>query len=124
MKRFISNSFFKLKHIIHSLILSSIRHQGYTKKSKTHQLLCCSYEEFQQHLGQKPEGNIELDHICPNAQAQNEEELIKLQHYTNFRWLSANENNKKSDNWTPKGEELCKQLLNREWILNPRKELT
>lgn len=27
----------------------------------------------------------DVDHICPCSQAQNEEELIKLQHYTNLR---------------------------------------
>ena len=64
----------------------------------------------------KPEGNIHLDHICPCAQAQNEEELIKLQHYSNFQWLPAEDNLKKYDSKTPDAEQKCIELLNREWI--------
>ena len=94
-----------------------MKRQGFSKKSKTASLLGCSFEELQIHLGLKQECNYELDHICPCAQAQNEEELIKLQHYSNFRWLSAEENgaNGKWNKWTPEGEELCRKLLGREW---------
>jgi len=66
-------------------------------------------------LGPKPEGDYHLDHICPCAQAQNEEELIKLQHYSNFRWLPAKENLIKSSNRVPEAEEMCKTLLGRDW---------
>jgi hypothetical protein len=92
------------------------KRNSYSKKSHTHELLQCSYEELQKHLGNKPDGEIHLDHICPCAQAQNEEELIKLQHWSNFRWLEASENESKSDNWTEEGEQKCRELLSREWI--------
>jgi hypothetical protein len=68
------------------------------------------------HLGPKPIGKVHLDHICPCAQAKNQEELIKLQHYSNFRWLSAEENLSKSDNWTLEAEQKCRELLDRDWI--------
>jgi hypothetical protein len=67
------------------------------------------------HLGPKPEGDYHLDHICCCAQARNEEELIKLQNYTNLRWMSAKENLSKGDNWTEEGAALCLKLLGREW---------
>ena len=76
-------------------------------------------EEFLIYVGPKPEGGYDLDHICPCAQSNSEEELIKLQHYSNFQWLLEKENEIKSDKWTPKGEELCRKLLNREWIDKP-----
>ena len=111
-----TNPLFKLKESVSHRIRESLKNRGYTKRSKTSTYLCCSYEEFMIHLGPKPEGNIELDHICPCAQGKTEEEVIKLQRYANFQWLPAEENRTKSDNWTPKGEELCRTLLGREWI--------
>jgi hypothetical protein len=106
----------RVKMVIFGIIHSSLRRKGYTKRSKTREIIGCSYEELLLHLGPKPEGNYHLDHICPCSQAQNEEELIKLQYYTNLRWLSAIDNLTKSDSWTPEGEELCNKLLNRDWI--------
>lgn len=79
-------------------------------------MLGCSYEELINYLGPKPEGKMSLDHICPCAQAQNEEELIKLQHYTNLKWMALSENCSKNDTWTPDAEEMCRKLLRREWI--------
>ena len=105
-----------MRNDISSLINSSLRCKGFKKNSKTSQLLNCSIQEFQTYLGSKPDGNIELDHICPCGQANNEEELIKLQHYSNFRWLTAEENIQKSDNKTPEAEEMCIKLLGRNWI--------
>lgn len=101
---------------IRSVINSAFDRGGWTKDSTTQELLGCSYEELLKHMGPKPAGKINKDHICPCAQAQNEEELIKLQHYTNFRWLAASDNNKKKHHKTPEAEEMCRKLLNREWI--------
>ena len=53
------------------------------------------------------------DHICPCAQAETEEELIKLQHYLNIR--PYKDNLVKSDNKTPEGDDMCRLLLGREW---------
>ena len=107
--------FFKLTCQIRTRIGNSFQRGGYSKKSHTFQLLQCSYKQFMCLLGPKPPGDVHLDHICPCSQAQNEEELIKLQHHTNFRWLPANENIAKSDNKTPEAEELCQKLLKRDW---------
>ena len=123
-KQYISNKrkndpFFKLKSNIRSLISQYMRNYGYSKTSRTYELLGCSYEELMTHLGHKPEGDMELDHICPCAQARNQDEFIKLQHYSNFRWLTSEENGPrgKSNHKTPEGEEMCKKLLGRDWIL-------
>ena len=42
-------------------------------------------------------GEWHLDHIIPMASATNEKEVIKLNHYTNFQPLWAEENLQKSD---------------------------
>jgi hypothetical protein len=98
------------------IIRGTLKHGGYTKRSKTTQILGADFETVQKHLGTTPEYEHHIDHICPIAQAQNEEEVLKLCHYTNLRYLPAEENLQKSDKKTPEGEEMCRKLLNREWI--------
>jgi hypothetical protein len=96
---------FKLKCNIKSLILSSIKRKGYSKKTKTYQILGCSFEEFKQHLERqftkgmtwKNQGEWHLDHIYPISLAKDEEEIIRLNHYTNFQPLWASDNIKKGN---------------------------
>ena len=96
---------FKLRGNISSLISISIRNKGYTKKSRTYQILGCTYKEFKEHIERQftkgmswdNQGEWHLDHIYPVSLAKNEEELIKLNHYTNFQPLWAEENLKKSN---------------------------
>lgn len=107
---------FKLTDQVRSLICNQLKLKGFTKRSKTANLLGCSYEAFMTHLGNKPCENPVLDHLCPISQARNEEELLRLQHYTNFQWLTPEENSRKSDSKTVKGVILCNALLDRDWI--------
>jgi hypothetical protein len=96
---------FKLRCNTSSLIYYSIKNKGYTKKSKTYQILGCTYEEFKIHLERQftkgmtweNQGEWHLDHIYPVSLAKDEEELIKLNHYTNFQPLWAEDNLKKSN---------------------------
>lgn len=111
-----SNSFLSFKEQIRNAVRRAIGNKGYTKKSKTFILVGCSYKELLIYLGTRPEGDIHIDHICPVSQAQNENEIVKLQHYTNLRYLSAKENLKKRDKKTTEAEAVCSQLLGREWI--------
>ncbi len=100
-----NNSLFKLECNIRSNILSSIKRMGYTKKSKTYQILGCSFEEFKEHLEKQftkemnweNAGDWHLDHIYPVSLAKDEEELIRLNHYTNFQPLWAIDNLKKGN---------------------------
>ena len=104
--RKLTNPFLKISHNICSLIGSSIKKQGYTKKSRTYEILGCSYEDFKIHLeNQFTEGMTwdnygkwHLDHIYPVSRAIDEQHLIKLNHYTNFQPLWAEDNFKKSNN--------------------------
>jgi hypothetical protein len=91
---------FKLTHSIRSLIGHAIRNGGYTKKSKTHEILGCSYEDFKHHIESqfKPwmswdnYGKWELDHIIPVSSKNDEDELIKLNHHTNIQPMEASKN--------------------------------
>ena len=99
------DSLFKLRCNVYNLIYVSIKKQGYSKKTKTFKILGCSFEEFKSHLEKQfvdgmtwnNMGKWHLDHIYPVSLAKDEEELIKLNHYTNFQPLWATDNIKKSN---------------------------
>jgi hypothetical protein len=104
-KRKLIDHLYKLKCSIRTLILMSIKGNGYKKKSKTNEYLCCSFEEFKTHLelqfkdgmNWQNQGEWHLDHIYPISLAKDEEELIRLNHYTNFQPLWAVDNIKKGN---------------------------
>lgn len=90
---------------IGGLIRESLRRKGYTKKSRTFEILGCSYPDFMQHLESQfePWMNWEnygkyngqynygwnMDHIVPNSSGNTEDEILKLNHYTNFQPLCS-----------------------------------
>ena len=96
---------YKLSGNIRSLIGICVKNQGYKKKSKTSQILGCSFEEFKVYLESKftegmncnNYGKWELDHIHPVSRATDEEHLILLNHYTNFQPLWKEDNRSKSN---------------------------
>lgn len=104
-KRKENDPLFKLRCNIATLIRFCIKKQGYSKKSKTFKILGCTIEEFKVHLENKfvdgmtwdNHGKWHLDHIYPVSLAKDEEELIKLNHYTNFQPLWALDNIRKSN---------------------------
>lgn len=64
----------------------------------------------------KVEKGLEVDHICPFAQARTVDEAIKLAYYSNIRIVTTEENQAKKHKKTAEGEALCRALLGREWI--------
>jgi hypothetical protein len=92
-----------------------IRNQ-YTEKSQVTKWIGCSYTQLMTYIGERPDSTYELDHRCPISQAQSIEEVQKLQHYSNLRWLPKNENIAKYNQKTVSGVILCRNLLNRDWI--------
>jgi hypothetical protein len=99
------DSLFKLTNNTRTLIKQSFRRNGYSKNSKTYQILGCTFEEFKIHLEKQftegmnweNQGQWHLDHIYPVSLAKDEEELIRLNHYTNFQPLWAVDNIKKGN---------------------------
>lgn len=103
-----NNALFNLKHTISNLVYISTVKCGYTKKSRTYEILGCSYEEFRDYIENKflegmswdNRSEWHLDHIKPISLATNEEEVIALNHYTNFQPLWASDNRKKGNIYT------------------------
>ena len=114
--RLLNDTLYSLKVRSRGLISKIFKNKGYKKNTHTYQLVGCSYEDLLHFLGPVPTTPYHIDHICPCAQAKNEEELIKLQHYTNLRYLPAKDNQAKGCYKTPEGEIMCKKLLNRDWL--------
>jgi len=90
---------------------NSLRSNGFDKNSETAKILGCSFEFFKNYIEQRFEEGMNwenrsewhLDHIIPVSSATTEREIIKLNHYTNFRPLWAKEN-------LAKGKKQNKQL--------------
>jgi hypothetical protein len=91
-----------------AMISISFKRNGFTKKSRTYEILGCSYEDFKLYLESKFEswmtwenrglynGELQygwdIDHIIPLSSAETEEELIKLNHFTNLQPLCSKVN--------------------------------
>ena len=105
----VKNDFlYKSKKAIRALIGNSIKRAGGVKINKTSEILGCSVMEFKFYIENKFESwmdwnnygiyngkyNItwQLDHIIPLDKAKTEEEIIKLNHYTNFQPLCSRKN--------------------------------
>jgi hypothetical protein len=96
---------YALKIKISKLIAISIKNNGYTKNSKTFEILGCSFDEFKKHIEKQFLKGMDwnnrclwhLDHIIPVSSAKNEQDLISLNHFTNFRPLWAKDNLEKSN---------------------------
>lgn len=105
IKKSKTDVFFKLKKVISNSILSSFRKSKFPKNGKTIEILGCSVESLKTHLESKFEpwmswsnrglynGEInygwDIDHIIPLSIAKTEEDIIKLNHYTNLQPLCS-----------------------------------
>jgi len=96
---------YRIKNLTTGIISKSFKQNGYTKKSRTYEILGCSFEEFKIHLESKFESWMswdnrgkyngdfkygwDIDHIIPLASAKTEEDIIRLNHYTNLQPLCS-----------------------------------
>ena len=89
------------------MISHSFRRKGYTKRSKTFEILGAEYDIVWEHLKNTWYSNYgtdyngedyEIDHIKPLSLANTEGEIIKLCHYSNLQLLTPEDNLKKSNN--------------------------
>lgn len=99
-----NDSLFKLTCNIRCLIKNSFKRINCERKSnKSENILGCTFEEFKEYLEDKftegmtweNQGQWHLDHIKPLSLAKSQEEVIILNHYTNFQPLWAEDNFKK-----------------------------
>jgi len=96
---------YKLSSNIRTSIKSNLRKAGYLKESKTELILGCSFEELKLHLESKFEawmnwenhglynGELnygwDIDHIIPISSAKTEDDIIRLNHYSNLQPLCS-----------------------------------
>lgn len=89
---------FKLSHNIRRLVKKSLSYKGWEKKTKTQEILGCDFKTFEAHLNDNLYGftiddkGLDVDHIIPVSTATTEEELLKLNHYTNLQLLPSEYN--------------------------------
>lgn len=107
-KRYLSTSIGKLNHNIRQAIRRSLIESGYTKKYKSEEILGCTIEVFKVYIESQfedwmtwenkgkynGEANFgwDLDHITPLSSAENESNIIELNHYTNIQPLCSKYN--------------------------------
>jgi hypothetical protein len=101
-----TDSLYKLRSVISHRIRQSIKTKGYTKKTKTYNILKCEYDFFMQFINGVASngytygiGDLHLDHVIPISLAQTEDEALLLSHYSNYQLLSAEENITKSNRY-------------------------
>jgi len=107
-QRMLIDPIFKMSMNLRTLIRNSFN-RNFTKKSKkTADILGCTFEEFKIYLEKQFDDKMNwdnqgsywhMDHIKPVSLATNEQELIELNHYTNFQPLEKYENLSKSNKY-------------------------
>lgn len=103
---------FKFKIIVRGIVCNSFKRRkgAYNKTLRTEEILGCSLFEFKEYITSRfsegmsmdNHGEWHLDHIIPLATAKTEEDIIKLNHYTNFQPLWAIDNLRKGYKITDK----------------------
>ncbi len=96
---------FRISQNIRTYIRNSFKYKGLKKSTKTEIILGCSFKDFKSHIESQFEcwmtwenygkynGDLnygwDIDHIIPISIAQTEEEVLKLNHFTNLRPLCS-----------------------------------
>jgi hypothetical protein len=96
---------YKLKSRIKNVLYYALKSISLVKKNRTHEILGCSYSELKLYLESKFEswmnwnnhglynGELnhgwDIDHIIPLSIAKTEDDVIKLNHYTNLQPLCS-----------------------------------
>ena len=100
--------FYKLKDSIRNRVRASMKSKGLSKNNKTLEILGCTFEEFKLHMetqfedwmnwdnhGNPKDGVFEpnktwdIDHIIPITTAKTEDDVYRLNHYTNLQPLCS-----------------------------------
>lgn len=102
-----SDSVFKLSFRIRNLVYKACIRRGWSKNSKTFNVIGCTANELQAYLINTAKRNYggkyfpgrlyHIDHVIPISQAKTESDLLKLNHYTNLQYLLPADNRKKSN---------------------------
>ena len=105
--RYKNDIIYRLKIQIRNTIKDSFSRRKLQKNKKATEILGCTIEEFIIHLKNTYKNNygvewneknkVHIDHIIPLSKAKNENDVIKLCHYTNLQLLKPKDNIQKKD---------------------------
>jgi hypothetical protein len=103
--RRLSDPLYKVSENIRLSIVNCFRKGGYNKKSKTHKILGCTYDEFKTYIESQWEEWMnwdnygkyngeerygwDLDHIIPMSSGKCEEDIVRLNHHSNIQPLCS-----------------------------------
>lgn len=104
-KQYMLDPLYRTKESVRQRVARAFVQKGFTKRSKTYDIVGYSFEELKSHIEKQfVEGmswdnrsDWHIDHMVPLSIAKSEEELVKLGHYSNLRPLFTKDNFKKSD---------------------------
>ena len=114
----LTDPLFLAKGRLRGRLRKTIQLKKFSKKSKTSDIIGCSWEQLKDHIESQFVGGMawenrnlwHIDHIVPLSSAKTIEELEKLCHYTNLQPLWASDNMSKGAKLvldkTPKKEEI------------------
>lgn len=104
-ERYVEDPLYKISCSIRKTINKAIRRNNLEKKSKTVDILGCSFDDFKKFIENKFEiwmnwGNYgiyngelnygwDIDHVIPLDSAKSEEDLLKLNHFENLQPLCS-----------------------------------
>ena len=114
------------KDSIRKLIIQTLKVKNLSKskiRMKTEEILCCSFTFFKEHIENQftenmcwlNHGEWHLDHIIPMDVGETVEEIIKLNHWTNFQPLWSKDNYSKHYHVLEGHYDLFYKLLGREY---------
>ena len=104
--RRLTDPLYLFKDKLRSLIKKSLKNKNFKKKSKTRDIVGLDFDKLKNYLeytfflnyGEEyKDQKIHIDHIVPLASAKTEEEVIKLNHWTNLQYLTPEDNISKSN---------------------------
>jgi hypothetical protein len=100
-----NDKIYNLRCLLSGIFNKSFKRNGFTKKSKTYEILGCSFFYFKIYLESKFEtwmnwenrglynGELnygwDIDHIIPISSAETEDDIVRLNHYTNLQPLCS-----------------------------------
>ena len=118
-ERYNTDELYKFKADIRRTVYASFKRKGYGKNTKSREILGEDWSVVKEHIeSQFSEGMTwdnygewVFDHKIPISICKTDEEVIKLNHYTNFQPLWLKDNISKSDKILPEFEHLVDEYL-------------
>ncbi len=103
--KYYNDPIFNLHLRLKAAIRAGLKSVNGTRSARTEEILGCSWQEFRSHMESKFTDGMgwhnmdewHIDHIIPKSLAKNEDDVIKLNHFTNLQPLWAADNLKKSN---------------------------